>query len=427
MSGDPVNFFSRLNTAQQTYASFTADPRHLYQGVELGMLGSDVVASFFAQAKSLLDSRRTFDIGLASRCVPWMKQIGANLSALSQVHGAADRVRRMLLDQTTEPDSVLFELVMAGNYAANGENIVFVEEQPGIARTPDLRLFVDELPETAAIELKRLRRGEYEIQERRLQERIFSRVADILDTRSLSLHIDVNYIVELKNVPESYLSDWLQRFLLSSYAGSNHYSWHDEFGFGEISLANVDAVFNDVRDTSLYIGTKFARLLAGRPVREYAFQLAAGLNPDPRDPRFFDHIHYGSVVTWQCVAPLAIERKARHVKSKLIEAARQVKTDGVGMIHLAMDVEVGCESSDLRRQKNKDVIAEFRAESPVAALYVHYLVPRISELHSWILDETVDSFAAGTISVPPMMVFSSSTPLGNDLPAWQQKLDTPAQ
>jgi hypothetical protein len=43
------------------------------------------------------------------------------------------------------------------------------------------------------------------------------------------------------------------------------------------------------------------------------------------------------------------------------------------------------------------------------------------------LDETVDSFAAGTISVPPMMVFSNSTPLGNDLPAWQQKLDTPAQ
>jgi hypothetical protein len=50
--------------------------------------------------------------------------------------------------------------------------------------------------------------------------------------------------------------------------------------------------------------------------------------------------------------------------------------------HLGMDAEVGCDSSDLRRERNKQVILEFKSESLVAAFYVHYLVSRIPEEHS---------------------------------------------
>lgn len=167
-----------------------------------------------------------------------------------------------------------------------------------------------------------------------------------------------------------------------------------------------------------------ARLLSGNPVRDDGYNLAVDLIPDDRDPRFFQDFRYGSVVTWQCTAPAAIERKARHVKTKLAEAGRQVATQKVGVIHLAMDVALGCESSDLRRQRNKEVITEFRAESMVAALYVHYLVPRISESHSWLVDETCDKF--GHDGDPPtMMIFPGSEALGNDLPAWQQTLPIP--
>ena len=85
---------------------------------------------------------------------------------------------------------------------------------------------------------------------------------------------------------------------------------------------------------------------------------------------------------------MEIERKARHVKTKLAKAGRQIATQKVGVTHLTMDVELGCESSDLRRQHNKEVITEFRVDSMVVALYVHYLVPRISESHSWLVDES---------------------------------------
>lgn len=241
----------------------------------------------------------------------------------------------------------------------------------------------------------------------------------------MSVDIDVNYKKELRDVPESYLADWLRRSLSSQVIMLGHYPWQDEFGSGEIRAANLEAVRDDTRNSSLYFGTKMARLLSGRPVRESSYHLAASAEPDGRDPRYIDEIHYGSVVTWQCTAPRAIERKTRHVKAKLVEADRQLRALAVGIIHLAMDVEVGCESSDLRRERNKEVILQFRSESLVAALYVHYLVPRVSESHSWLVDETVDNFGGGRDPVPSMMIFPGSAPMDNDLPAWRQTVPLP--
>ncbi|MBP8100593.1 MAG: hypothetical protein KAY54_01810 [Burkholderiaceae bacterium] len=426
-SGDPTAFRMRLRAAQRTYTALTAGPDALGQDLSLTAMGKDIVASFFAQAKSLLDDRRSFDFALASRCIPWVKQIGVNVEVLSRVPGACERARRMLENRSTEPDSGLFELAMAGNYAADGDEVVFVEEQKGMAKTPDLHLFAAGHPKPVAVEFKRLRSGRYEFDERELQRSIFQRMAKVIDRHSLSVHIDVNYTVELKDIPESYLADWLLRYLSSPLITPGRYPWHDEFGSGEIRPANVAAVLDDIADSSLYFGTKLARLLAGCPVRESGYHLVAELDPDERDPRYFEAFHFGSVITWQCTAPASIDRKARHVKAKLVEAGRQVKTQEVGVIHLAMDAEIGCESSDLRRQRNKEVIQEFHAESLVAALYVHYLVPRVSESHAWLIDETVDKFGQGEESVPKMMIFSGSTPLENGLPAWRQTLGRPPQ
>lgn len=424
VSGNAAGFGRRLRAAQEAYVDYTGASGNFGRDPALSVLGADVVASFLAQAQSLLDRRRSFDQALASRCVPWIKQIGANVDALSNVPGAEQRARRMLEDAASEPDGSMLELVMAGNYAALGEDVVFIPEQPGQAKTPDIHLVVEGRSECVAIEFKRLRAGKYEADERELQRRIFRRAAEIIDRRKLSLCIDVNYSVEVKEVPETYIADWLVRFLSSPLFTPERYPWRDEFGSGEIRQANVQAVLEDIADSSLYFGTKLARLLSGKPVRDNGYHLAAGVLPDDRDPRFFQDFHYGSVVTWQCTAPEAIERKARHVKTKLAEAGRQVATEKVGVIHLAMDVELGCESSDLRRQRNKEVITKFGAESMLAALYVHYLVPRISESHSWLVDETCDKF--GHDSAPPtMMIFPGSEALDNGLPAWQQTLPIP--
>lgn len=425
VSGDASVFWRRIATAQARYRAFTEASQNLGRDPDMADLGPDLVASFLAQAKSLLDSRRTFDIAFASRCIPWLKQLGVNVNELAKVEGAAERARRMLADASTAPDGPMLELVMGGNYAADGLEVKFVPEAPGQAKTPDLHLLAPGMADPMAIELKRLRQGQHELEERARQRLIFKRAASIIDARCLSLHIDVTYTRELKDVPERYLADWLSHFLDSPLILPGAYPWRDEFGAGQIKQANLPAVREDTRNSSLYFGTKMARLLSGAPVRDGGYNLVAGGKPDSRDPRFMDEVKYASVVTWQSTAAESIEKKARHLKNRLIEAEKQVRTAGIGVIHLAMDAEVGCDSSDLRRERNKQVILEFKSESLVAALYVHYLVPRISEEHSWIVDETVDKFGVGKGEVPSMMIFKGSMPLDNELPAWKQTLPVP--
>jgi hypothetical protein len=155
------------------------------------------------------------------------------------------------------------------------------------------------------------------------------------------------------------------------------------------------------------------------------YHLAAGADPDHRDPRYIDKLYYGSVVTWQCIAPAAIERKSRYVKGKLVEADRQLQGHGPAIAHLAMDTELECESSDLRRARNIDAIKSFIPTASLMAIHLHYLVPRISEAHSWLLDETVDTFGPSTEPVAPARVFPGAALLQNDLPAWKQPLLPP--
>lgn len=164
---------------------------------------------------------------------------------------------------------------------------------------------------------------------------------------------------------------------------------------------------------------EFVRILI---VRESGYHLTASAEADHRDPRYIEKLYYGSVVTWQCLAPMAIEKKSRYVKGKLVEADKQLQGHGPAIAHLAMDAELECESSDLRRTRNIETIKSFVPTASLMFIYLHYLVPRISEAHSWLLDETVDTFSPFTEPMEPARIFPGSALLENDLPAWKQPL-----
>ena len=421
----PGSLWARLEHAQRSYRELTQSPDNLGSDFDVGDLGDDVVASFLAQAKSVIDDPQSYDIALASRTIPWVKQLGRHVDLLDGIPGARERAARMIVSSSVDPGSTLFELVMASNYAMDGFNVEFIDEAKGAAKTPDFKLRADGYSKSIPVECKRLRRGDYEVAERQLQKVLFRQVEEFIEAEGLSVHIDVTYTQELEHVPQGYLRDRLQAALSSRIDTGSSYPWRDEFGYGEVRAANLQAVRHDISDSSLYFGTKLARLLTGKAVRETSYQLAAGADPDARDPRFISQIYYGSVVTWQSLAAEAIAKKSRYVKAKLAEADRQLKGFGPGIAHLAMDVELNCQSSDLRRERNKAAIRGFESESQIMAIYLHYLVPRIAEGHTWLIDETVDRFGMPDADVPTAKIFSESVSLDNDEPAWNQDVPLP--
>src|SRR5271157_2037699 len=144
-SGNADTFVERLTRAQQAYRRVTALSETFGKDPSLETISQDVVGAFLAQAKSLLDDRRSFDIALASHIIPWMKQLGRNVHVLVNVPGANERVSRMLTAEAVAPGAAMFELVMASNYAVDGFDVPFVDEAGGRARTPDLRVSVSGL------------------------------------------------------------------------------------------------------------------------------------------------------------------------------------------------------------------------------------------------------------------------------------------
>jgi hypothetical protein len=77
--------------AQEAYRRFTASDASRGQDPALADIGPDVVAAYLAQAKSPVDNRRSYEFALASKTVPWVKQLGRNGALLDRVAGGCNR------------------------------------------------------------------------------------------------------------------------------------------------------------------------------------------------------------------------------------------------------------------------------------------------------------------------------------------------
>lgn len=140
---DPQGFSERLEVAQDNYIKKTSKKVNFGAPFDNSWYGDDVVAGFFSQAKSLIDNRRAFEISTASQIIPWVKQLGQNVKILNEISGAKERAKRMLDSTSVYPDTALFELILAGNYASMGYEVEFIPERKGIAKTPEFKCSYD--------------------------------------------------------------------------------------------------------------------------------------------------------------------------------------------------------------------------------------------------------------------------------------------
>jgi len=90
------------------------------------------------------------------------------------------------------------------------------------------------------------------------------------------------------------------------------------------------------------------------------------------------------------------------------------------LVVAAMDAELDSDASDLRRQRNIDSLRTYQMKSDAFIVYLHYFVPRVSEDHSWLTDETVDVFSRLANPPPPFPAFPDAPIVENNLPAWRQ-------
>lgn len=417
VSDDADVLRERITRARNLYLTENATEANLSRDFSLEELGADKVGAYLAQADALLHDRRAYDLSLGSKIVPFIKLLGSGIELLRTIPGAAERGNRLLRSKTRDPESAVFELVTAIRYREEGFSVEFIAEDPGGRKTPDFQVDFEGI--LADVECKRLQKGNYEQREAAYQRSLVRHWSQAVDDLQLSVHVDVTYTEELSNVPDDYLLDRVLRAYRSPIATLSGYPWKDEYGEGWVKPANLDAVRRETRDSFLLFGTKMARLLTGAHVFPGSYNMVGGVKGNPQDPRYVDHLEYGSVVTWQCIAPQSIESRARYIKTKLNEVDLQFHASPLGIFHIAMDAERDNIAADLRRKRNHDVLTNFRFQNPVIGGVLHYFVPRVTETTSWMIDESVDRYGPLAEHLPDR-IFREAEILDNDLPAWHQ-------
>jgi hypothetical protein len=416
---DHSDLLQRMRVAQEYLRSRFGSMGLIWPQPEDLVVESDVIASYLAQAHSLLHDNRSYDATLGSRAIPWIKSVGVGVQALRQMPGVIDRVRRLLDARQQHPEGGLYELVAAARYAHEGFDVEFIPESS--IRTADIRVGPPRETKALHIECKRLRSSNYESREAARVRTLFSRLATLAEERRLSVWVDVTFTQELETVPEGYLADRALNSIGSPLVLPDGYPWHDEFAEGIVRRLSLDAVADDTRKNGpVLVGPKLWRLLTGRTLQPGTYHLALRARAAPEDARYVDRLQMTTALSWQCLAPESIDARARHVFSLLADVDQQVIGAPMAMAHIGMYAERDTAAADRRRERNHAAVRRFEAKSKLLQINLHYYLPRIAEASSWTIDESVDWF--GQFESPflddPKLLYLGKSDIDSDKAAW---------
>lgn len=372
----------------------------------------DLPAGMLLQAYALLQDRRYFDSRLAARTLPFFKLIGLALPKLLDVPGARDRARAFASPQNDHPEGTLLELATAARYLLEGFDVSFIPECD--RRTPDIALAQN--GGEIHVECKRLRPSQYELEELAKMRHLFARACESVDQHSTFVHLDVIFLTPLSSVPDEYLLEHMQRALALN---GGEYAWDDLEARGKIVPGNLQALREDTDDSSLLVGPKMFRLFTGDVAPSHQVIMGVSGDSNEYDPRYLHDFKSIALCSWTSESDESIERRARHVRSKLADIDRQFHDSALGAVHIVVDAERDARAADLRRARIQEQITTFSFQSNLGAITTHYLLTHTAEDRSWTIDETADY--ATRIRFPLLQdhrLFMMAEELGEG-PAWK--------
>ncbi|MDI7774698.1 hypothetical protein [Asticcacaulis sp. EMRT-3] len=345
----------------------------------------DQFAWFLFLGESFTDHPQNYEPVYGCRVIPILAAIGRNLDTLHGVEGFVEKAQEITAREKSQPNGGLFEILVAAAYARAGWKVKFKPRQRGIARTHDLDVEKD--GKHYAVECKRIEGGEYIEQERARMRQLWkppSAALALQEQRSTLLTVRFN--VELNDVPDTYLSVKVGQFIKS---GLPAWIWHDGIGVGILKNLDLGPIQESLKKGYiLHPGPVFNKTLTGSYVRYDSLVSVLRMKYAP-NPHFIDEIDLAVLARWSSHSEAAIEKKARDIQSKLVEANSQLPTDAPGIIHIGFEALSGDDVEQRRYEKIIQRVRSFNpAQSKLEFVYCHYFAPEAPVETAWAFDET---------------------------------------
>lgn len=148
-------------------------------------IGDDRMGWYLYLIDTAVHSAERYEPIQGSRVLPIFKRLGADLGYLQKIPSVTDRVSRLVAGERAQPDSGLFELLVALLWHRNGYTVELLKERPQ-SKTPDIcaRKGSDEW----FIECKRLQKSsKYSEDERTIWLSMWAQFRNVLIDKTIRL------------------------------------------------------------------------------------------------------------------------------------------------------------------------------------------------------------------------------------------------
>jgi hypothetical protein len=376
----------------------------------------DTFGWYLFLADAYLDHVWNYEPIWGCRVVPVLIAIGRDLPLLRDIAGIEGRARRLVGPEKSQPNGILFELLVGAAYRRAGAEVELLEERPGKARTCEMLVRLH--GRTWAVECKRMETGQYAEHERCRMRELWGPSSAGLLGMNRSVFCDARFDVEIADVPTHYLTDKVWEWLASERPSL---LWNDAIGNGVVGDLDLEPLRTVLAtDNVLGASSRILQLLTGRYIRNANYVTATRMQPGG-NPRYIGDCDLAVVLRWKTMSRLAIDRKARDIIEKLAEANDQLPDDMPGIVHVGFEA---VEGDDVERARYDKIMTTANRFDPrgkrLEYVYCHYFVPEQPPDQSWAYDETTQRCAVRPQAPPPLnKVFLVSPDESRPGPHWQ--------
>lgn len=420
-------YFNSMNTENTDISLLDEDARLAFY--------DDWVAWYLYLIESLADKPTVSAPPQFERIKYFFAVIGENKEKLMGVKGIDSKLNDLLIKTINQPDSILFELVVAICYLNNGWEVEFIPET-GAHKTPDIKVVKG--INTFYVECKRLAKVTQYSESERKEWLIRWKIAQpvmiqyhkptffnvIFKTEIVKTHTHIF----LDAVKAIYNSRELEKSGVSEFSSEDIYVRAHLIDMQRVN-DHLEKWYVKCPSPQLY------SLLDEKYDPCGAYTVVCKLKPcyfDNEEPNalntFIDDIDMPFCVKWVCIAEESINKKAKDIKKVLVGAVNQAPMGEPTIVHIGYETLHGPEIELVREKKIRELISKFDfMEKDIAIIYCHSFqsLPLING--NWDFAETTQYFSQSyegqrnLLEQPLLLANSEETTYSNEA-HWVQDL-----
>lgn len=390
--GKVINFFNKMEK------KFLKNPEIHDNNIETMSFYQDLTAWYLYLIETIFNNPAGDEPTESSRIYPFFATIGKHIDELKNVKGIESKLNELLIKKKNQPDSTLFEIVVAICYLKNGWNVEFIPET-STNKTPDLHVIRDNCE--YFVECKRLAKvTDYAKNERKEWLKRWERLVQLLKTYPYSTFIYIQFKVEIKKTninilvnifhekrkffmkEQAFIFENEEVFLAARHMNMNSINSHLDKWDVKYPSPELYALFDVQYDPKgNYTHLFKAKLLKSNPGKEGVLNI------------FVESVDIVHCAKWDCISIESIDKKSKDIKKLLAKAVRQAPLNGSTIIHLGYETLHDPSIEFNRNEKIDTIMSSFDfGQKNIASVFCHSFQTRNFPNNKFDVAETTRPF-----------------------------------